>query len=306
MATAAELYAIDQAHRQRQAANARAVAMLVLAYWARVDSRNLATSGTEWLTQAMAAIIAGHRQSVLHAFAYTQAVRRLQVPGAEPLELPALPPAPGVDPPRALQAGPSMPLQPNIEQIRKSLTYTGLVKAAQQLASQPPREATESDFATEVAEEARRQVEATNRTLQTRRDKVMMDAGAGAAAAAVRHVQNGGRAAVDELVKRDPVARGWVRITRDDACFFCAMLASRGPIYKGDSFDESDPRFEGPGEHKVHDSCGCSLRPVYTRSMSEWPEASLAADELWRRVAKGKSPRKAILAFRQAYEGRAA
>lgn len=83
------------------------------------------------------------------------------------------------------------------------------------------------------------------------------------ARAVQRHVANVGRDLIEELTLADPRARGHVRVTDGDPCYFCAMLASRGPVYEEDSFDESDPRFEGPGEHKVHDGCGCLLVPVY-------------------------------------------
>lgn len=83
------------------------------------------------------------------------------------------------------------------------------------------------------------------------------------ARAAQRHVANVGRSVLEDTVETDRACRGWVRVTDNDPCYFCAMLASRGPVYEDDSFDESDPRFHGPGDHKVHDGCACLLVPVY-------------------------------------------
>jgi hypothetical protein len=82
---------------------------------------------------------------------------------------------------------------------------------------------------------------------------------------AMRHVQNGGRQTIADATVQDQKALGYVRVTKDKPCFFCAMLASRGLVFAKDSFDISDPRFTGDGTAKVHDHCTCSLKPVYTR-----------------------------------------
>lgn len=126
---------------------------------------------------------------------------------------------------------------------------------------------------------------------------------AGAGAAAARHVQNGGRETLRDGVARDAVALGYVRVTKPSPCYFCAMLASRGAVYQGDSFKDSDPLFDGPGHVKVHDSCGCSLKPLYRRN-DEILDRSLEWSDLWGVSTKGKSGMAAVRAFRQAYEGR--
>lgn len=163
----------------------------------------------------------------------------------------------------------------NLEAFAKSLTYVGLTSPAFKLAlrradiTPPPPE--------QVMERARVQI----------------------AGAVARHATNGGRAAVDEFVKADRVALGYIRVTREGCCYFCAVLASRGAVYKEGSFAQSDPRFEGPGDHKVHDHCHCTMRPVYTPSSAEWPPNTMRFKELW-------SATGSMLAFRQAYEGRVA
>lgn len=113
------------------------------------------------------------------------------------------------------------------------------------------------------------------------------------ARAVQRHVANVGRDLIEDVALTDRACRGHVRVTDGDPCYFCAMLASRGPVYEDDSFDESDPRFEGPGNHKVHDGCGCLLVPVYgpapilaqTRMYEKrWIEASDIAKDTRRNV----------------------
>lgn len=122
----------------------------------------------------------------------------------------------------------------------------------------------------------------------------------------VRHTLNGGRDVIANAIKADPVAVGYYRQTDGDPCHFCAMLASRGPVYKEDSFDDSDPRFEGDGKAKVHDECACANVPLFSRT-AELPEVNRRAEDTWASLtgfdAKGKpiDPQKE---FRQRWEGR--
>lgn len=105
--------------------------------------------------------------------------------------------------------------------------------------------------------------------------------------AAVSQTLNGGRGEVQQLVVVDAEKRfkdrqtiGWARFTEDSEngpCYFCALLASRGPFYLNpNSFARSNSKirepagnrktrrsFIGDGPAKVHDHCRCTLRPVY-------------------------------------------
>jgi hypothetical protein len=122
------------------------------------------------------------------------------------------------------------------------------------------------------------------------------------AAAVVRHAQAGGRQTVYENSNRDEVALGWVRVTRANPCYFCAMLASRGLKYrafKEDSFDLSDLRFTGEGDAKVHDNCGCSLKPVYTQD-DPMVEKTKPFGDMWSMWGAGGGD--AALRFRRGYE----
>lgn len=123
------------------------------------------------------------------------------------------------------------------------------------------------------------------------------------AQAVVRHVQTGGRQTIHVAAKQDRVALGWVRVTREDPCFFCAMLASRGIHYRPYSegaFDDTNARFSGEGDAKVHDKCGCSLKPVF----SSEDDPVLARNEpfvdMWERWGAGGGD--AALRFRRGYE----
>lgn len=122
------------------------------------------------------------------------------------------------------------------------------------------------------------------------------------AAAAIRHAQAGSRQTIVDNTERDRVALGWVRVTKADPCYFCAMLASRGLSYrafKEDSFAMSDPRFTGSGDAKVHDSCGCSLKPIYTEDDPVAARTAKFAD-MWSMWGAGGGD--AALRFRRGYD----
>lgn len=129
-------------------------------------------------------------------------------------------------------------------------------------------------------------------------------------ASTIRHTQNGGRATVDQARLADPVAVGYYRETDGDPCFFCAMLASRLGVYKVDSFDQSDPRFEGDGKAKVHDQCACHNRPLFARQdESKFPQSTREAARIWNELPSTyrgapTSGSNAIRAFRSAYANR--
>lgn len=271
MTAPVSLRAIDEGHRAQQGANALAVQRLVAQLFARmVDPHNIAGTSGPWLQQAMIAILRGRQSAILLASAYATAVRRLQAPDAPPFTIPTLPELPR-------------------EKLLRSLTFTGPGKLAVDLAKtpvpiEPPKGA--PNFEIDTYERELAQYEQTLKELPAK-------AGITASAAAYRHVTDGGRDLIDAVITQDPVATGYMRITKGQPCAFCLMLASRGPVYKGDSFKESDPRFTGPGNHKVHDGCGCMLRPIYgSKSTKNWTDEARRAEQLW--IAgddgKGRSP----------------
>lgn len=119
--------------------------------------------------------------------------------------------------------------------------------------------------------------------------QVMEIAEASTARAAMRHALNGGRDTIERTVRADRSALGWARATSGKPCAFCAMLASRGPVY----------RSEGSGGFQAHDGCSCSLEPVYRRD-ADWPTGAQQYQQLWQDVTRGLSGDDARNAFRQA------
>lgn len=132
---------------------------------------------------------------------------------------------------------------------------------------------------------------------ETMFDQERLNAIAGAVS---RHSLNGGRDAVEAAYEVDPKAIGYYRVEDGDPCYFCAMLMSRGIAFKEDSFDESDPRFFGPGDAKVHDHCGGSLAPAYDRTLS--PELQKFKD-MWDGGGWDPVNGDVVLGWRHFYDG---
>lgn len=158
-------------------------------------------------------------------------------------------------------------------------------------------------------------------------DQVMRDAGATAASAADRDALMGGRDLLEGMARADRAVIGWARITAPNPCDFCAMLASRGAVYRSEwsaSFRGQASRpgavdrpagweswtpeqlltWEvGRGIQRFHDNCHCTIIPVYSRE--DWlPEDSQAFRELWEEATRGLGGAEARRAFRAAIEAR--
>lgn len=269
---------LDASHRAEQAANAAEVAKVIIARWlVLVDPDSIATSSRAWLAEAVTAILQGRERAYTLAAAYALAVRRIQIPGATPIVIPKPPPPP-------------------IEKLQTSLVYTGVRDLAIKL-NKIPEPVDPAERAEPVTESDRDRYERERESWRQMRRQAMEVSGSKAAASAYKEVVNGARDTTDELV-RTKVALGYMRITKAKPCAFCLMLASRGPVYAEDSFDRSNARFTGPGEHKVHDTCGCTLRPLFKRGEENWTETARRADAIWTDQVAGKySGQDAINAF---------
>lgn len=112
-----------------------------------------------------------------------------------------------------------------------------------------------------------------------------------------RLVASGGRGTVEENVKADKQALGFARITKAKPCYFCAMLASRGFIYKS-AKTAGDPRANGK---LYHDHCSCVAVPSFFPD-DTLPESNEKFQVLWDDVAGTLSAKESVKAFRKAYE----
>ncbi|AXQ61065.1 hypothetical protein SEA_HANK144_9 [Streptomyces phage Hank144] len=129
------------------------------------------------------------------------------------------------------------------------------------------------------------------------RDEAHRQAGARQAAAAERVAMNGGRSTVWNHASRDRRAIGYIRLSRTGTpCGWCAMLISRGPIYRSESSAEYSD-----GD-KYHDNCHCYAEPVFSREQynsSSAYELNRRYEELWPQVTRGLSGKAAVSAWRR-------
>lgn len=144
------------------------------------------------------------------------------------------------------------------------------------------------------------------------------DAGRRQAAAAARNVMNGARGSLFLAGDRDRKALGFVRVSRTGTpCGFCAMLISRGPVYKGTkderegslyrSSEGTGPKADGTivtyGDLDLyHDNCQCYAIPVF--SIQQFSKGDIFAlnrkyADLWPIVTKGLGGDAALSAWRR-------
>ncbi|MBT2502986.1 hypothetical protein [Curtobacterium sp. ISL-83] len=76
-----------------------------------------------------------------------------------------------------------------------------------------------------------------------------------------RQVMMGGRETIDLTAAQDEQAVGWRRVSDGHPCAFCAMLCSRGPVYRSRAQAGDDP-VAGEGM-RFHPHCGCHAELVY-------------------------------------------
>ena len=250
---------LSLAYRTVQARRAAVIAALVARYYqTRVDVED-PSSVKRWLDILLPRILGGRRDSAVLAAAYGNKIRDIEIPGD-----------------KAFSFTPVADIEEAV--VRASLSIVGPGSLTSQMAKINKLDVPETSKQALI-----KQATASTATAVK--------------GATFRHVANGGRQTILEGAKADKLALGYVRVTRDHPCFFCALLASRGLVYDEHSFDDSDPRFTGDGTVKVHDSCQCGLKPAYNRA-DPLLDRSKEWNAMWYRTGS-------LLAFRQEYEGRA-
>lgn len=174
-----------------------------------------------------------------------------------------------------LREEPPVYVEPNREQMAASMGYIGPIQARRAIYAGRDFEITPA--------QARAHVETQVR------------------GSAVRLSAMGGREQVRSSA--DGKRIGYARVTGYDPCYFCVMLASRRAVFEADSFDESDPRFEGWGTAKVHDGCACALVVVTQMSASQLTQMDYH-EKLWNDLSS-KNPKtryeSPVLTFRRNY-----
>lgn len=130
-------------------------------------------------------------------------------------------------------------------------------------------------------------------------------AGARQAATAERMVLNGARSTVWTASQGDKAVLGWIRLSRTGTpCGWCAMLISRGPVYKSEksaSIAKNDDGNRVNDMDTYHDNCKCYAEPVF--SIEQYNNNPLYAlnreySRLWPIVTKGLGGKDALSAWR--------
>lgn len=133
-----------------------------------------------------------------------------------------------------------------------------------------------------------------------RRDTLVIErVGQKIVADAERHAQQPARDLVQDVADHWPGV-AWARVlTGPRSCHFCAMLASRGPVYTS----EAKAKYRGGKRADTyHSGCDCEIVLVTNYSTWEGKRAHQLLEQLWFDSTEEASGRSARNAFRRAYE----
>lgn len=156
---------------------------------------------------------------------------------------------------------------------------------------------------------------------------VMRNAQINSQGVGVQRAMNGGRNASSHVVLRDRRVIGYARVTDGNPCYFCAMLAARGAVYKKASFAKggavnynrasegltkadrdfvpNERAIDVPDDYvsvaKVHNHCCCSLRPVYSKSQEFDADAKFYKAQ-WDSIFVPGAGEDNVIAFRKQYK----
>lgn len=311
-----------------------------LALWADVPPVQTASAAASWLTRATALVLARRRMARDLALSYYRLVRALRtgatipdpanpkpesvslaelrsefqrlvtlsqadVPGTEPVDSPA----PTSDTPDLSQedsagqteesiAGddkliPIEDLGEDLAQLEDELEQDAMERAKEILANLGPLAQQKAGKKIDTAQPAKQVDEA--------RKEANDLAGSRQAAAAETGALDGARGTLWSLADRDKRVYGWARVSRTGTpCGFCAMLISRGAVYKSQQsaqYDDGD---------LYHVNCHCYAELMFSLSQYENdPRFALNREysALWPQVTKGLSGNDALNAWRRYIDG---
>ncbi|MFB7947041.1 hypothetical protein ACFC6L_19235 [Kitasatospora phosalacinea] len=89
-------------------------------------------------------------------------------------------------------------------------------------------------------------------------------------------VQDGGRDMIHNALQDDPGAIGYYRKTDASPCYFCALMASRGAVYKSRS----------TAAFGAHPHCHCQAVPIFSRRY-QLPSENDTFARMWREFGGG-------------------
>lgn len=228
------------------------------------------------------------------------------------------PPSPTRTPQEARSGQPrplDVPLEDQAARDQEAEDERILIEEIRQLKAEQQAEA-EAEARAE-AEDALTNLGANNQTKKVRkldtslpaseidkqRDQIHEDVGNRQASSVERMTLNGARSELWSLSSRDKRVIGYVRLSRTGTpCGWCAMLISRGPVYRS----EASASFKGGAAvysdgNTYHDNCHCYAVPVFGVQQfdnSELFDLNRKYAEEWPRVTRGLSGKAALSAWR--------
>lgn len=118
-------------------------------------------------------------------------------------------------------------------------------------------------------------------------------------------VQEAARQVIRDTTESDREAIGWMRVSDGDPCSWCAMLISRGAVYKSaqTAGRAQASRFEGVSPFRWHNWCSCQAVPVFDADDPRLARAEALYDQ-WLEVTAGRSGKDAVNAWRRYWENR--
>lgn len=292
-------------HRKRQEQIAENLAYDLHKIWQILDFEDLDGTQIQWVDAALNRVVAAREESQREADKFIREYRQALNPDLDDPLPPLMTHEEWADPdvlPRQLtEQFPSR----DVKRVGSSLMDKSTSGPVQSLSV---REVDKGRLAAQLIATGPAEVK---RLMPAPPDLAMDKAFVAHAGAAVKVSLGGGRDQVIDTVAADVKALGWARFLEQGACYFCAMVASQGAVFKEHSWDASDKKFTGHGGSlledsktaRAHDNCKCTLRPVY-RPEDEYDFESGRALSVWNSATPGysKSNRDALNAFRRQWE----
>jgi hypothetical protein len=124
-------------------------------------------------------------------------------------------------------------------------------------------------------------------------ERARNNAGVRLSGATSKLVLDVGRQTVQQAVLDDFEALGWARVTDAKPCAFCALLASRGPVYKS----------ERTAAFQAHNHCACMPAAVFSHDEA-WLGNAEELQQQWYQATQGHSGKAAIRAWRQYWDSK--
>lgn len=317
-------------HQAQQEEIAAELVRRLVPLWRILDAQDLPGTQVLWLSAALPVIADSYRASQAAAAEFYTDVRHASIPEAR--ELPEITPPPldaahvavelvstgpreverkmqgGISPSVSVapaRAAEVQPLRPRVtlssaEPSPVTPTVVSRVTVSPAEPGAAPR-APRVEVATSEPDSSPVRPRVVVRPAETPEEEASRVGFTNSTGRAVRLVADGGREVVRERISADREALGWARVVDSKPCYFCAVLASRGGVYKNEhAFDVSNAKKVGEGEFKVHDHCVCTLRPFY-KADGKFDVTSLELHAQWNELTKGLSWPESMRAFRRGY-----